>query len=188
MTTSIRAFLAVDPSPEVHNRLVETKSFLADSGAAVRWVHDDGLHVTIKFLGPTEPDTLDRLHILLQSLVSGFRPFPVHMHGLGAFPNLRQPRIVWAGISSEQLPHLASEVEKATASLGFEPERRAFRPHLTLRRVKGTQALSSLQALVEARRDEDFGVCTITELAAYRSDLRPTGAIYTRLWTIPFEG
>jgi 2'-5' RNA ligase len=185
MNTPIRGFLAVDPSPELLLRLVETKALLADCGAAVRWVRDDGLHVTVKFLGDTAPETLDRLHAALLSLAPGFRPFALRMRGLGVFPNARQPRIVWAGVESGELPRVTRVVEETAARLGFEPERRTFRPHLTLGRVKGTRAWSRLQDLLDARRNDEIGVCEVTELVAYRSDLRPDGAVYTRLWTIP---
>jgi RNA 2',3'-cyclic 3'-phosphodiesterase len=187
MNDPIRTFFAVDPSAEIHLRLVEMKTLLADSGAAVRWVRDDGLHVTVKFLGPVTSHTLDGLHESLRPCGWALRPFSLRLRGLGVFPNPRQPRIVWAGVDSDELPRLARLVEEAAARLGFEPERRAFRPHITLGRVKGTRGWPRLQEMLQAHGDDDFGECEATELIAYSSDLRPSGAVYTKLWTIPFE-
>ena len=186
MNDRIRTFFAVDPSAEVHRRLVEMKTLLADCGAAVRWVRDDGLHVTVKFLGPVTPDTLDRLRQALRQCGPAFRPFSLRIRGLGVFPNPRQPRIVWAGIDSEEFTCLARLVEEAAARFGFEPERRAFRPHITLGRVRGTRGWPRLHGLLEAHGEHDFGVCEVADLVAYSSDLRPSGAVYTKQWTIPF--
>jgi RNA 2',3'-cyclic 3'-phosphodiesterase len=187
MNNPIRTFFAVDPSAEVHRRLVEMKALLADSDAAVRWVRDDGLHMTVKFLGPISPETLGRLREALRPCGPAFRPFSLRMRGLGVFPNPRQPRIVWAGVDSDELPRLARLVEEAAARFGFEPERRAFRPHITVGRVKGTRGWPRLQEMLQAHGNDDFGECEVTELIAYSSHLRPSGAVYTKLWTIPFE-
>jgi len=148
MSNPIRTFFAVDPSAEVHARLVEMKNVLADSGAAVRWVRDDGLHVTVKFLGTVTRDTLDGLRESLRPSALVLRPFSLRIRGLGVFPNPRQPRIVWAGVDSDELPGLAQLVEETAARFGFEPERRAFRPHITLGRVKGGRGWPRLQELL----------------------------------------
>jgi len=183
----IRAFLAVDPSPEIHRRLVEVKSLLAETGAAVRWVRDEGLHVTMKFLGPVTRDGLEALCEELQDIRSTFRVFRLCIKNLGVFPDLRRPRVVWAGVESADLPRLARAVEEAAARAGFGTEQRPFRPHITLGRVKDTRGWPRLREVLAARRAIEVGTCEVTELVAYRSDLRPSGAVYTKLWTIPFD-
>jgi len=183
----IRAFLAVDPSPEIHRRLVEVKSLLAETGAAVRWVRDEGLHVTVKFLGPVTRDGLEALCEELQYIRSTFRAFRVCIKNLGVFPDPRRPRVVWAAVESADLPRLARAVEEAAARAGFGTEQRPFRPHITLGRVKDTRGWPRLREVLAARRAIEVGTCEVTELVAYRSDLRPSGAVYTKLWTIPFD-
>jgi 2'-5' RNA ligase len=78
-------------------------------------------------------------------------------------------------------------IDQGIVPLGFPPEARPFQAHLTLGRVQGPRGWSRLEEALKARWIDDFGSCSITELIAYRSDLRPEGAVYTKLWTIPFE-
>lgn len=186
MNEPIRAFLAVDLSEEIRDKLVSIKRLLAETGAAVRWVRDDGLHVTVKFLGEVAPATLDRLREALTQRSTLLRPFVLQVRGLGTFPGERQPRVVWAGAEASELPQLAQIVEETAASFGFAPERRPFRPHVTLGRVKSTRGWPRLHEQIAAHRHDVMGGCEITGLVGYRSDLHRDGAIYTKLWTIGF--
>jgi 2'-5' RNA ligase len=184
----MRAFLALDLTPEVHARLVEVKRELAHLGAAVRWVRDDNLHVTVKFLGNVAENALDEVRALLHAALRDSAPMAASVHGLGAFPDLRRARVVWAGVECAPLPALAAQVDAAAARVGVAPETRPFRAHLTLGRVNGMRGWTPLARVLAARAGEDFGACVFAELVAFRSDLRPGGALYTKLWSIPFGG
>ena len=184
----MRAFLAVELSPGVQERLVEVKRELAQLGAAVRWVRDDNLHVTVKFLGSVAEDALDALRARLRDALHATAPMAASVRGLGAFPDLRRARVVWAGVECAPLPALAALADGAAARIGVLPETRPFRAHLTLGRVNGTRGWKPLAQDLAARAGEDFGGCALTELVALRSDLRPGGALYTKLWSIPFGG
>jgi 2'-5' RNA ligase len=188
VTARIRAFLAVDAAFEVHAALVDLKRELAGVGAAVRWVRDEGLHATVKFLGSVSPETLTALHDSLIETLADLPTFPARVAGLGAFPSLRRPRVVWIGLESPALAELARRVEAAAVLLGLAPEPRPFHPHITLGRVSGTRGLSALVRALEDRWTVDFGICTISCIVAYRSDLQRGGAVYTELWTIPLSG
>jgi 2'-5' RNA ligase len=109
------------------------------------------------------------------------------VRGLGGFPSLRQPRVLWVGLESDGLAELAACVEEAMSRLGFEPERRAFAPHITLGRVNGTRGWSRTEELFKGHLSDDFGECTVDAVTIYRSTLRPDGAVYTPLWTIPLS-
>jgi 2'-5' RNA ligase len=186
MSEAIRAFLAVEPSPEIHRKLVDLKTLLASTGAAVRWVRNDGLHTTVKFLGPVAPDALGHLRDALGSIRLRCSPFTVEARGLGVFPNLRRPRILWIGMHSGHLAELSIMVEKAAAMAGFAPESRPFQPHITLGRVKSMRGWPRLARILKSHWDSDLGSCQMRELIAFRSDLHPDGAVYTKLWTIDF--
>jgi 2'-5' RNA ligase len=183
----LRAFVAVSPGPEVHGRLLRLKTELAAAGAAVRWVRDDGLHNTLKFLGSLEERLLAAVREALTAAVAAFEPFAVRVAGLGVFPNPRRPRVVWVGLEGAELTALAAAVERAVAPLGFPPESRPYRPHITLGRVTGARGWSGLEELLRAHGADDLGRCTIDEVIAYRSHLQRGGSVYTKLYSIPLS-
>lgn len=184
----MRAFFAIALSSEVRARLVAVKRELAQLGAVVRWVRDDNLHVTLKFLGNVAPETVDGLRAELTGALRDTPPLPATVRGLGVFPDPRRPRVVWAGVRSEGLGAVAATVDTAAASAGVAPETRLFSAHVTLGRVNGPARWEPLGREIAARAAEAFGAWTVAELIAFRSDLRPGGALYTKLWSIPFGG
>jgi RNA 2',3'-cyclic 3'-phosphodiesterase len=181
---SVRTFLAVNLAPEVHATLVALKQQLAAAIPTVRWVRDQALHATIKFLGYVPVSQIEPLRTAVATAVSGFAPFTVRARGLGAFPSPRKPRVVWVGLVADALPRLAAAVDAALEPLGFERERRPFRSHITLGRIDAPQAWAPLADALRRHVSDDFGSCRIDELVAYRSELQRTGAVYTRLWSI----
>lgn len=180
----VRAFLAVEIAPEIRARLVAVKEELAAVRADVRWVRDAGLHATIQFLGPVPAAALAPMRDALADALRDLRPFAVRVSGLGVFPNLRRARVVWVGLHGEGLAELAARVARAVAPFGFAAESRKFQAHITLGRVRSQRGWPGLETALKARWTEDFGACEVGELVAFRSDLRPDGAVYTKLWTI----
>jgi 2'-5' RNA ligase len=183
-----RTFLAVEVAPAIHAALVDLKRELSASGAAVRWVRDDALHATIRFLGSLPDTQLPVLRAALTEAVGATAPPHAAVRGLGVFPTLKRPRVVWVGLDCAALSEIAARVDAAVSPLGFAPEGRAFKAHITLGRVKSAQGWPPLEAALRAHATRDFGSCALAELAAFRSDLRRDGAVYTKLWTIPFGG
>lgn len=147
---------------------------------SVRWVRDDSLHVTLKFLGAV-PES--RVEAIDESLASIRRPpFRVEVTGVGFFPNPRFPRVFWAGVVSDGLRELAGVVDRRMAELGFRAERRQIRPHLTLARSRGSSRIDA--ALVDrarSSRDHEFGRFQCDRFYLYASRLEASGAIHTRL-------
>ena len=186
MAERLRAFLALRVAAEIEARLVELKQRLAASGAGVRWVRDDGLHATVKFLGSVEETVLASMRDALAAELAAFAAFDAKVKGLGVFPTMRRPRVVWAGLHAASAGDLAARVERIVAPFGFPPEARPFHAHITLGRVSTPSGWARLEAELRAREQEEIGTSAITELIGYRSDLRRDGAVYTKLWTIPF--
>jgi RNA 2',3'-cyclic 3'-phosphodiesterase len=184
----MRSFLAVELASELRARLVAVKGELARHGAAVRWVRDDQLHVTVKFLGNISEAAMSELRAALAPSLASAPPLAVTARGLGAFPDLRRPRVLWAGVGCPPLAAIAAAADDAATRFGVTPEARAFHAHVTLGRVNGTVRWAALGREIAARADETFGACTFRELVAFRSDLRRDGALYTKLWSIPFGG
>lgn len=157
----------------------------------VRWVRPEGIHLTLKFLGNVPTDRLDEIGDALHRACDGFGPLALTLADLGCFPNLRRPRVVWVGVhgDTDALGRLQASIEKHIAPLGFPTEKRRFSPHLTLGRVKRATR-SEAQQLGQQIGGMDVGtVATMTARAVYlmRSDLKPTGAEYTCLVSVPLE-
>jgi 2'-5' RNA ligase len=183
----LRAFIAVSPSPEIHERLRRLKAELAATQAEVRWVRDDNMHNTLKFLGSMDADLVDDLREALRAAVEPFAPFDISVAGLGVFPSPARARIVWMGLHGEELAALAAAVERCVEPLGFPREARPYRPHITLGRVTGKGGWKRLEEILRAHWSDDLGNCTIDEIVAYRSHLQRGGSVYTKLCNIPLS-
>ena len=184
----IRSFLAIHPSSETLALLGGFQSEIGETGADVRWVEPSSIHLTIQFLGDVRDSELSGIE---RSLEQSFRqqpPLEIDCRGMGVFPNLKKPRVVWVGIRSEGLSALADRTEIALAPLGFPPEERAFNPHLTVGRVRSPRGLEPLIALLRESGDRPFGKSRIDRAVLYKSDLRPTGSVYTPIAEIRFLG
>lgn len=186
--STVRTFLAVEVAPAIHAKLVELKRELSRVEAGVRWVRDEALHATVKFLGGVPEVALPQIQAALTNAVGATPRLHAAVRGLGVFPSPRRPRVIWVGLECQPLTELAAAVDGALAPLGFAPERRAFRAHITLGRVNTMRNWPALEATLRAHWADDVGGCVLGELIGYRSDLRRDGAVYTKLWTIPFGG
>jgi 2'-5' RNA ligase len=185
----MRTFIAVTPPAEVAAHLDALVHALARHGADVRWSTGASIHVTLKFLGEIEPAILPNLVSALRQRVRRKAPFDVELHGLGSFPSLRSPKVVWCGLGAQpRLSELQAEVEETCADFGYEPEQRAFRPHLTLGRVRGTRNLRPLVEQLASAPPSVQGGFTVDHVDVYRSTLRRTGAVYDVLEAIVLEG
>lgn len=180
----VRMFLAVDLAPEVRAAVVALKRQLAATIPSVRWVRDEGLHGTIKFLGNVAVTRMEALSHALAPVGRQLAPFTVRVRGLGAFPSPARPRVVWVGLVAQELARLAAAVDAALQPVGFEREGRPFRSHITLGRIDARQAWAPLADALRSHASDDFGSCRIDELVAYRSELQRTGAVHRRLWSI----
>lgn len=188
MGGTVRAFLAVELAPPLHAGLVALKAELATHCSGVRWVRDEGLHATVKFLGATPEALLPAVQAAIADPVRRSPVLAAHVRGLGAFPSRRRPRVVWVGLECPGLAEVAVAIDAALEPLGFAREQRAFAAHVTLGRVTGGAGAPALAAALDTHDTIDLGRGPIAAVSAYRSDLRRGGALYTKLWTIPFGG
>ncbi|MCK8600898.1 RNA 2',3'-cyclic phosphodiesterase [Desulfoferrobacter suflitae] len=183
----IRTFIAVDVPFLVKRELEKFAGELKMSGALVTWVKPERMHLTLKFLGDVSPEQIEPIGQALQQAATGIHPVHLQPAGCGAFPSLKQMRVVWVGLRGDVdlLQTLHKRVETALTTLGFAAEERPFKAHLTLGRVKGKKHLNLLQEALLAHRQFTAGAFAVTELTLYRSDLRPTGPIYQPLLRVP---
>ncbi|MEE9122809.1 MAG: RNA 2',3'-cyclic phosphodiesterase [Syntrophobacteria bacterium] len=183
----IRSFIAIDLPEETRKALAAVQEQLKQSRARVRWVRVNGIHLTLKFLGNIHPDQVEDIALAVAEEVRDEPPITLGATGLGAFPSRRKPRVIWIGMEGEvqRLTRIQARVENALEPLGFVREKRPFRPHLTIGRVKDRRRLQSLIDAMATLDMPQFDSFDVTEIILYKSDLRPTGAIYTKLHRMP---
>jgi len=186
-TTRIRSFIAFDLAAPVRAAIGVLQRELCRAKADVRWIETDRMHVTLKFLGTIDAAQLDAVHAALASILAEHSALRVRAHGVGAFPSLRRPRVLWVGLQADGLVALAVHVQAAVTALGFEPERRTFTPHVTVGRVNSLRGWAALESQVKAHLDDDFGSSDVDTVTVFRSTLRPAGAVYTPLRRIPLR-
>jgi RNA 2',3'-cyclic 3'-phosphodiesterase len=186
----IRSFIAVDLPANVHQALAVLQQELQRVGAPVSWVKPDKIHLTLKFLGDISPERVTAIQAILHSIAAGTAPFRLQPLGCGAFPSLKQMRVVWVGLqgASEPLLNLQQAIEQALVPLGFAVEDRPFRAHLTLGRVRGRGHLYQLQQALLQRQSFQAEAFDVPDVVLYKSELRPEGARYTPLLRAVFSG
>lgn len=187
LPSKIRAFVAVRLSAEADRALIDLIAELRAPSDGVSWARRDNLHLTLRFLGAAVdskmiPPLADRLRDVAQRTT----PFVVDARGLGAFPDLERPRVIWAALESEALLTLARCVEEAAVACGFEPERRPYSAHLTLGRVRSLRGWKRARPKLEAASERDFGRSRIETMTLYESRLSPSGASYREIGEFKF--
>lgn len=182
----MRVFVAMDVPEEVQRNIAQVMKELAPAAQGARWVRTEGTHITLKFIGETSLEIVERVKTSLADLRSA-AAVEMNFRGLGCFPNERRPRVLWAGMeASPNLAELAAEIEHRLSILGILREERAFRPHLTLARFKEPQSQPRLAAAMQKFSPQEFGATRTGEFHLYESKLRPSGAEYIRLATFNF--
>jgi 2'-5' RNA ligase len=180
----VRLFIAINLPGDVRDRIHDAAAPLREAAPDIAWTPPERLHLTLKFLGERPESDVAPLEAMLRSIGDRHAPMPLVIEGGGAFPSLARPRVIWAGIAAEpRLELLHHDVESACASLGYEVEGRAFRPHLTLGRARGgVESPSARVAISRAARRialrEEVGVESVDLM---RSEPGPRGPRYTRI-------
>ncbi len=179
----VRSFLAVEFPPHILSKVGEIQERLRASQADVRWVKVDRIHLTLKFFGNIEEQQIADVSSAMEEIAAQRSAFDLSVKGLGAFPSTRNPRVIWLGLDpwEENLYPLQQGIEKKLEAMGFAPENRPYRPHLTLGRVKSLKGKGNLVDLMERDRDVDLGPFVVDRIVLFKSDLRPSGPIYTPL-------
>ena len=182
MSEQIRSFIAFDmESEQVLSRLAAAQKLLVETGADLKLVTPQNIHVTIRFLGDISPGMVDKVYEGIKKVK--FTPFTIQLHGLGVFPSLNYPRVVWAGMTDgvEQLKSIFTQLEPQIRALGFAVDAYGFSPHLTIARVRSGVNKQRLAELVTKKADYEFGTIKADCLRLKRSVLSPKGPTYSTL-------
>jgi len=184
----IRAFIAIRVSQEVERAIEDLIAELRAHDDGIKWVSSTNLHLTLKFLGSAVPiDKVRRLQPELEEIAANAGAFELEAAGVGGFPDLRHPHVLWVGLRSDALKELAVRVDDAASRCGFEREQRAFNGHLTIARLRRPRLHKDTRGRIEAVMKRDFGTSTIREMTLYRSITTPAGSIHEALAKFQFK-
>ncbi len=178
-----RAFIALPIPTAVVVRLTEMQTHLQNAGLRLKWVRPDSFHLTLKFLGDTPEDDLRRIGAAVAETAAAHRPIRLTLKGAGAFPTIKRPRVVWAGLSGDLKPlfDLQRDLESRLADIGFPEDARSFKVHLTLARVKGKCDVEKLAGGIDRLFDTTGEAFTVNRMVLYTSKLRPDGPVYSEI-------
>ncbi len=189
----IRSFIAIDLPRQIQESLEKISQDLQSKKpvSAVRWVPAKNIHLTLKFLGEVSSNNLEILTKILAAEVTRHRCFQIKIGGLGAFPSIHRPRVIWVGVEAPPgLMALQRSIETETVRLGYTAEERPFSAHLTLGRVShnaSPKEVRDIGEMLNGIKVGTLGTASVERIRLFRSDLEPGGAIYTPLYTIPLN-
>lgn len=183
---SIRSFIAIPMDPEVARATARLIDRLRQPGDGIKWVPTDNLHLTLKFLGDVHNTEVPRVCEVLGKVCGGFEPFELLFHGAGGLPALDRARVLYAGVEdpSGTLTSIAMALERELAELGFKPEPRDYRPHLTLGRAKARKASEEVVQRVRSETETDLGSMWVSEVQLIASFLDKHGPTYQVMDTV----
>jgi 2'-5' RNA ligase len=185
----LRCFIAIELPVSIQEAIHKQTARLRRSlgNDLIRWIPVSSIHLTLKFLGDVPPAHIDFLKQMLATEAQAHSSFDMQIAGLGAFPNSKRPRVLWLGLQAPaSLPSLQQAIEAGCARLAYPKEERAFSPHLTLGRVRQGLAAAELQKTSQALDSIQLGniaTVRVDSVHLFKSDLRPQGPVYTKLFT-----
>jgi 2'-5' RNA ligase len=183
MVETFRAFVAIDLPESIRASIGAAQEALKSYGFRVKWVRPESIHLTLKFLGNIDANRTDAIVNAMTLAARGRAALHLNASGIGVFPNARRPRVIWVGLGG-QVDHLKSlqqTLDVHLADLGFPAERRPFKGHLTLGRVKGKIAADRMQAALDKFNAFESKGFAANRVILFKSELHPTGAVYTQV-------
>lgn len=185
-----RSFLAIELTDPIIKKIEEVQKDLKSTLAEIRWMSPEKIHLTLKFFGNIEESKIDSISKSITELIQNTTPFSLEVRGVGAFPNLRNPRVIWIGVVDREkiLFTLQEAIEIQLEKIGFQREDRPFHPHLTLGRMKSSRGKEELTRRLEKYKEMEFGSFQAERMILFKSDLKPSGPIYTPLRELMLGG
>ena len=183
MSDTIRTFIAIEIPGNIISKIRELQKNLKVYGFKIRWVRPENIHLTLKFLGNIEAGDVDKINNAISNTVAGVVPISLAAKGIGVFPGIRRPRVLWIGLTGqlEPLMSLQKKLDENLRAIGFPKEKRPFKGHLTLGRIKTKIDARRFGDALMASRNFESETFTADRIILYKSELKPSGAVYTKL-------
>ena len=185
----MRLFIAIEVPETVKKELAVAQAKLKVTGVDASWTRAEGVHLTLKFLGEVPEGKISEIMNALTNAVGSHAGFRVNVAGTGAFPDQKNARVVWAGMSGDvdTLAMLQVAVEEAMASLGFEREKRTFTPHLTIGRIRNIPSRDRWLKAFDGIKDLTLPAFEVHAVSLMKSELKPAGAVYTEMGRVELQ-
>lgn len=183
-----RSFIAVEANERVRNSLSQVQTNLEQTGADLKTVKSENVHLTLRFLGDVSETRLDLIKDAVSDATT-LSPFKASVEGMGVFPKPSFIRVIWAGVGegTEELKTLRKNVDQELSEIDFPPEDKDFTPHFTISRVKSGKAKDKLNSIVDDNSDKKWGTIEVDEIELKKSELTSEGPIYTTLEVFPLS-
>jgi 2'-5' RNA ligase len=177
---TFRGFIAIDIKTTPQITMFEKE--ITKTGANVKLVEPENIHITVKFLGDTDENYIDVIEQSIKESVLSIKPFPITLEGTGVFPNHNYIKVIWIGIiDNGNIETIARAIDEKLKPLGFKKENRRFSPHLTVGRVKTARNKDQLLKVIGNYNAVEFTIQNIQSITLKKSELTPNGPIYTTL-------
>jgi len=183
MSKTIRTFIAIEIPKTVISKIRELQGVIKAYGFKIRWVRAENIHLTLKFLGDIEEIKINEIAEAVSKTAEKHSPISLKAKGIGVFPGIKRPHVLWVGLSGqlEALIKLQQTLDENLIALGFSSEERPFKGHLTMGRIKDRIDVKKLGDALMAFRRFESETFTTGQIILYKSELTPSGAIYTKL-------
>jgi 2'-5' RNA ligase len=177
----MRTFIAIDMNKKLKESICDyINEFKKINKSNIKWIKENGLHVTLKFLGEIPEEKISDIDDILENIAKNHKPVSMTLKGTGFFPPNKTPRVLWIGIETNNtLSDIQSQLEEELQKLGFPKEKRRFSPHLTMGRIKKPFNLQPVLLKIEADKEKFFGEMMAEKITFFRSVLKPSGAEYS---------
>ncbi|MDY6790784.1 MAG: RNA 2',3'-cyclic phosphodiesterase [Thermodesulfobacteriota bacterium] len=189
MSDTIRAFIAIELPEEIIAFIGKIQQDVRSYGFKASWVRPKNIHLTLKFLGPINREDIKKVGDVIIGTASENIPLSLGVKGIGVFPGVKRPRVIWTGIAgqTEELSDLQKTLDGKLETVGFPKEKRPFRGHLTIARIKGSiDARRLIDAMKQLGKFESKKF-SVNEIVLFKSELKPSGAKYTKLINAPLN-
>jgi len=183
--STFRGFIAIETNATPN--ILEFEKEIKKTGADIKLVEPQNIHITLKFLGDVEETLIDEIKQIMRAAVKEITPFTMKLNGTGVFPNNNYVRVIWIGIKETQiLETIVKTIDKHLSQLGFKKEKRGFSSHLTIARVKSVKNKQRLLETIEKYSNVEFSIQEVKSIKLMKSDLTSAGPIYTTIKDVTF--
>ncbi|MBU0698426.1 MAG: RNA 2',3'-cyclic phosphodiesterase [Proteobacteria bacterium] len=183
MADTIRTFIAIELPENIIDSIQRVQEGMRSYGFNVRWVRPQNVHLTLKFLGDINAAETEKVGRAIFESTKGFAPLVLAAKGLGTFPSIKRSRVIWIGVAGQfnELIGLQKTLDEKLAAIGFTEEKRAFKGHLTLGRAKGSIDPKQLLEAMKEFAGFETEPFVANKVVLFKSELRPAGAVYSKL-------
>lgn len=183
MSDNLRTFIAIDIPGNILSEIRELQEGIKDYGFKIRWVRPESIHLTLKFLGDIKAVKINEIAEAISKTVVRYTPISLQAKGVGVFPGIKRPQVLWVGLAGqlEPLVSLQKTLDENLETIGFPVEKRPFKGHLTMGRMKAKIDVKKFGDVLMTFRSFESEAFTADRIILYKSELKPSGAVYTEL-------